>query len=236
MAERPRPWTVLPHGDLAQHDDNLWSAVGAIPDMPMPLERRMVIVRRGDGSLLIHNAMALAEHAMKAIEALGEPRVLVVPNGWHRLDAHAMKQRYPTIRVLCPEAAGEKVREVVAVDGHYDALDRDDALRVEILEGSKWGEGVFVIRSGARVTLLFNDTFMNQPHLPGFSGFVYKLLGCSGPARVHPFCKRTAKRKVLRAHLERLAAIPGLARVVPGHGDVVEQDAADVLAGVARAL
>jgi hypothetical protein len=52
---------------------------------------------------------------------------------------------------------------------------------------------------------------------------------------VHPFIKWMSKKKRLRTHLARLAETPGLARIVPGHGDVIEGDAAGVLkAAVAR--
>jgi len=40
----------------------------------------------------------------------------------------------------------------------------------------------------------------------------------------------------LAAHLERLAATPGLCRLVPSHGDLVEGDAGAVLRQVAARL
>ncbi len=236
MPALPRPWTVLRHGPVVQHEENLFSVVGVIPEMPMPLARRMVVVRRRDGTLLVHNAVALDEAAMRTIEALGEPRTLIVPNAWHRLDAHAFKQRYPRMRVLCPARAIERVRELVEVSGDYDALSPDEAVRVEAVEGGTWGEGVFLVESERGVTLVFNDTFMNQPHMPGFYGFGYRLLGASGSPRVHPFCKWTAKKKPLRAHLERLATTKGLVRIIPGHGELIDEDAAAVLARAAAAV
>jgi hypothetical protein len=43
-------------------------------------------------------------------------------------------------------------------------------------------------------------------------------------------------RAALRAQLERLAAIPGLARIVPTHGAVVDRDPAGTLRRIAAGL
>ena len=53
---------------------------------------------------------------MKEIEAFGTPSVLVVPNGFHRLDAKVFKDRYPAMRVYCPAGDRKKVEQVVKVD------------------------------------------------------------------------------------------------------------------------
>jgi hypothetical protein len=199
--------------------------------MSMPLSRTMTVAKRADGGLVVHSVIALDEPRMRALEAFGEPTIMIVPNGWHRTDAHGWKERYPSMRVYCPPDARAKVAEVVGVDGTLAELPPDDAVRVETLDGFAQ-EGVVIVEGG---TLVFGDTFMNQPHMPGFQGFAYRLVGASGGPRVHPFLKRMADRKALAAHLSRLAETPGLARLVPGHGDIVATDAAQVLGSVAAA-
>jgi hypothetical protein len=42
--------------------------------------------------------------------------------------------------------------------------------------------------------------------------------------------------RALAAHLERLAATPGLVRLVPSHGDVVKHGAPETLRAVAHRL
>ena len=110
----PRPWTVLPHDSIQRHEDNLWTVEGRL-EGSNPLRRRMTLIKRKDGALVIHNGQALEEAAMKEIEAWGEPRYLIVPNGFHRMDAHAYTQRYPKLQVFCPATEDAKVRQVVKV-------------------------------------------------------------------------------------------------------------------------
>lgn len=226
---------------VLRHEDNLWSVCRGIPGLRMPLERRMVVARREDGTLLVHSAVMLTEPEMGALEALGPPALLIVPNGQHRLDAPAYKARYPELTVLCPARVAKKVRAKVAVDGFYDAFHEDPSCSIEDLAGTPdWGaEGVLIVRSGAardRVTLVFGDTIMNQAHMPTFEGTVYRWLGCTGGPRVHSFWRWTGEQRALRAHLEQLAALPGLVRVIPGHGEVIDDDPAGALRAIAATL
>ena len=87
------------------------------------------------------------------------------------------------------------------------------------------------------MTLVFNDVLFNIPSLPGFSGFVLKLMGSTGGpkvTRVGQFLV-VKDKPALRAHLERLA-VPEVRRLVPGHGDLVQEGAPEVLREVAGRL
>jgi hypothetical protein len=232
----PRPWTVLPHDRIQKLEQNLWAVSGALPRGPM--NRRMSMARLGDGALVFHNAVALDDGSMRAIEAFGRPAFLVVPNGFHRLDVHAWKERYPQAAVLCPPAVRARVAQVVTVDGGWELLPRDPALEAVPLDGSRWGEAALLVRSGARASLLFGDTVMNIPHQGGVGGLVLRLVGSSGGPKVTRIARllTVSDARALAAHLERLAATPGLARLVPSHGDLVEGDAGAVLRDVAARL
>ena len=56
----------------------------------------------------IHNAIAVDDRTRAEIEAWGRPRWLLVPNGWHRLDAGAFAARYDDLEVLCPSGSRKK--------------------------------------------------------------------------------------------------------------------------------
>ena len=139
-------WTVLPHSPLRQLEENLWWVEGSLPNMP--LKRVTTIVKMGSGDLVVHSALALDDPTRAAVEALGPLRYLVVPSGYHRLDAKAWKARYPEARVLCPVGSRRRVEQVVSVDGSYADLPADPAVRLIPLEGMP-DEGVMEVKSKA---------------------------------------------------------------------------------------
>jgi hypothetical protein len=212
-------WTALPHGPIEKLEDNLWRVEGTLPKNP-PFKRVMTVARLGDGRLVVHNAICLAESQQAELEALGRPAFLLVPGAKHRLDAEAFKARYPGAVVLCPAGAKKSVEEVVKVDTTEPSFG-DDAVQWHALDGVGGRERVLEVKSAGRVTLVFNDAVMNERPSGGFMGFILGLVGftgdgpkVSGPAKFFVVKDKAA----LRANLEKLAAIPNLSRVVVSHG------------------
>lgn len=211
-------WKVLDHGPIERLADNLWWVSGAVPKMS--LRRNMVIARRADGSLVIHNAIALRDEQQRELEALGEPALLLVPNGWHRLDAPAYKQRYPQLRVFAPSGSRKKVEEAIALDGTYDEFPADAAVRVEALAGVKGTEGAMVVTSSDGVTVVVNDAVFNMDKRTDFFGKLFTTLLASAPG---PRVSRLMKWMVIddkaafRANLERYADLPDLQRFIVAH-------------------
>lgn len=225
MAKCFTTWTVLPHEPITKHSENLWSVSG---NMPRGNQRRMTVARRSDGKLVIHNPIALDDAEMKELEAFGKPAFLVVPNGFHRMDSQIYKQRYPEIAVLCPQGARKKIAEVVAVSGHMDEMPKDSNVEMFHLRGMKEREGALRVRSNGTSALVFNDTLLNVKQQGGVAGF---FMGPTGTLSIPRFTRwmLMANRGELKAHLQELAASPGLSHVVPGHGDVIEGDARGAL-------
>jgi hypothetical protein len=235
MAKAFDTWNVLPHGPVTELAENLRAVEGALPGMP--LKRRMTVAMLSDGRLVIHNPIALEESEMAKLDAWGKPAYLVVPNGYHRLDSANFKRRYPDAKVVCPRGAKKKVEEVVPVDLGYDEVPADAAVSFEQLAGVNDAEGVLSVRSPDGVTLVFNDVLFNVPSLPGFTGFLMTLMGSTGGPKVTLVGRLLVvkDKPALRAHLERLA-VPEVRRLIPGHGDVVQERAAEVLREVAGRL
>jgi hypothetical protein len=209
---------------IEQLAENLWRHEDSIPGMP--LKRVMTIARVSDGGLVIHNGITLNDHAQ--LELLGPPRYLVVPNGWHRLDAAAYKAKYPGIKVLAPAGGRKKVEQKVPVDLTFDEFPADDVVKFEMLDGVKGQEGVMHVRSADGLTLVFTDAIFNLPgRFPGLWGVVYHEIMGSKPG---PRVTRVAKlmlvkdKKAYRAHLERLAALPDIKRVIVAHGAVGDRE------------
>src|SRR3569623_764868 len=93
MAKAHTTWRVLPHGPIEKLSDRVWRVEGDVPGMP--LKRVMTIALCADGGLDIHNAIALNDAGMAQLEQWGPVRVIVVPNGYHRLDAEVFAARFP---------------------------------------------------------------------------------------------------------------------------------------------
>src|SRR5262245_60469197 len=128
---KTRPWTAAPHRSLEPLADGLWHVEAEM--LGPPFTRRMVVARMGRGDLAVPSAVACDEPTMAQIESLGPVAYLIVPSGFHRMDAPAYAARYPKAKVLAMPAAAPRVREVVRVDGGPELLPADRALRWEPL-------------------------------------------------------------------------------------------------------
>lgn len=231
------PWPVPPHRPIERLSENLWRVEGDVPGMG--LKRVMSIIKRGDGRLVVHNAIALEPAAMAEIDAFGEVGFLIVPNGYHRIDAPRFAQRYPNAKVLCPPGATKSVAKKVRVDGSYESLPSDPNVRYATLAGMGDLEGHVVVKSESGNTVIFNDAVFNMPHRGGFEGMVFKHVTQSTGG---PKITRVARFFLLKdgpafaAELRRLADTPELRRVIVSHHEMITDAPADTLREVAQTL
>lgn len=208
-------WTSSPHGPLTRLAPRVWQAVGELKSPPIP--RAMTVWTMDDGGLWIHSAVNLALESMRALEHVGAPKVLVVPNGYHRMDAAAWKARYPDLRVVGPEAARAKVEEVVPMD----APDTDvPGVVVHEVPGIKPTEHVYEIDTGEGKGLVFCDAIFNLEHRPGFGGFLLKVMGSSGFFGMSRIGRIALLQdtKAFKGWLERQAARDDVTLVTMAHG------------------
>jgi hypothetical protein len=237
MARANENWKVLPHGSLDKLDDRVWRVEGRLENMP--LKRVMTVARCGDDRLVIHNGIGLASDVIGAIEAWGEPAFLVVPNGYHRLDAPAYKRRFPAIRVLCPAGARKRVEKVVPVDGDYRSFPVDPQVSLFHLDGLSEAEGAMMVRGSSGATLVLNDAVFNMPAARGVQGLVFNhLTQSTGGPRVSRLFRLFVirDRRAFAAHLERLADTPDLVRVIVSHHRVISERPAETLREVAATV
>jgi hypothetical protein len=230
-------WRVLPHRPLEQLSERVWRLEGDLGSAPM--KRVMTIAKRSDGGLVVHNAIAADAATMTAILALGEVRAIVVPSGFHRLDAGVFHARFPSSQVICPPAARRAVEDVVPVSATYDGTPSDPNVRFETLDGTKGREGAMIVHDAGGTTVVLNDLVFNMPHVPGVQGFVLRhLTGSTGGIRITRIARLflIAHKPAVREHLERLAAIPDLRRVIVSHHEVIDREPGRALAAVAATL
>jgi hypothetical protein len=233
MAKSPRPWTVVPHGPIEKLDDNLWTVEGDVPGLP--IKRRMSIIKRSDGTLVFVNAMPLNDAALAEVTAWGKPAFLVVGHDQHAIDAVPFAQKLG-LKIYGPKANEAKLRARLDLAGTLEDLPPDPNVTFESLAGTKSGEPVGIVRSGGRVSLLFIDAVQATPSdkLP----FPLRLLGFGNGPKVVPLFKMlfTRDKSALRGHLERLADLPGVERIVPCHGTITSTNGAGALKRVAAAI
>jgi hypothetical protein len=223
MPKAHSDFQVLPHGPIVHLTENLWWVQGSLPNMS--LKRVMSVVRLEGASspLVIHNAIALEASAMRELEAWGTPEYLLVPNGYHRLDAPAYKQRYPNLKVFAPPGSRAKVSEVLPVDGSY--LDFPDVPNLELraLPGVAEAEGALLVRSQDGRSVILNDVVFNMDRPRDLPGLVITTLFGSAPGpRVSRLAKLTLikDRVALKSELLSLAALPDLQRLIVAHEKV----------------
>lgn len=222
-------WTVLPHKPIEKLGDNLWRVQGQMGRV----QRQMAVAKLEDGRLLIHNAMALEEPAMKELEAFGEPAVMFVPNAYHRQDAAIWKQRYPKLKVIAPVAGRKRIAKIVPVDGVIDEAPSDDTVRLRPLPGAPH-EGVLEVTTGGALTAIYCDAILNVPKIGGLAGM---FLSPTGQVSVPRFARLmiVKDRKAFLADVEAVAA-RGVHRVMFAHGKPVTENAPGELRRVIEQL
>ena len=228
----PVPGRVLP-----PVVDRVWRVEAAVPGRPK-LRRAMVVVADDRGRLLIHSAVALDDEGHEALQALGRPAVLVVPNGHHRLDAPHYLERYPDLEVYCPKLARRRVQRVVPVTGTYEDYSAAHGITLRYLPGVIAHEGVLEHRGPDGLVLAFTDLLVDIPHQGGAFGLLYRAAIGTGVARVHRLYGSliVRDRKALRRRLIEYAGDPTLSAVLLAHGPPVTHGAAEYLREIADRL
>ena len=237
MANKPpRAWTVEQHSELKKIDDNLWGVESYVPGARIP--RRMCIIKRSDGSLLFFHAIPVDEQILAQIRALGRPEYLVVGHDQHMMDAHAFQEKLG-LKVYAPKEVEAKAHARAALTGTLESIPSDSSMDIMSVPGTKHGETAIALRSGTdkHVNLLISDVLQNT-HKEDTALF-FRLLGFSSdsPKVVPAFRMLFIKDKsTVKGALMKWAELPNLKRLVPFHGRIVENGAADAIRAAASKL
>src|SRR5262245_9365719 len=174
---------LYPHGPIDFLDDGLFVVEGRWKRSPF--ERKMTVFLLASGEVALHSAIALDEAGMAALEALGRPSWILVPNSVHYSDAGWYADRYPSARVLVPAAARVKLFEKVRrIDGSVDD-DWPEAYHGELaaipLLGTRNGEVAFV-HAPSRTLVLTDAAFHYRGRdLPWLARGFMRLNRADGP-------------------------------------------------------
>ena len=228
---------IFPHGNLEPLASNLWLVRGS---MPFPLRRNMIVYRLPDGTLVLYSVVAMNEEGMKALEALGRPAVMVIPNRGHLMDAAFYTKRYPDLKVACPPQGKKKALERCGrVDGTPEDLLKPLGIKVHPVHGVRNGELALELDIPGGKALITNDVIGGRDPEAGKS-FLLRLTG--PPAGVRLGVARIVRwvmvhNKVdLRSWLHLMAENPALKLITASHAAPVDSDCAEALRDAATTV
>jgi hypothetical protein len=235
MAKLNDEWIVGHHGPLHEIEPGLLTVVGEIA-MPLTrFPRRMTVVALDRGRTAIYSPIPLREPDMRRIEGLGDPTYLIVPNPAHRLDIRAFHNRYPKAKIVTAPGAKTAVSE--AVKPVQVGANLGKAAKLIVVPGTADRELAMLV-GGKSLSLVTNDIIGNVQSPRGAGGWLINRLLRFGPK---PHVPRDVRglliedKAALAAQLQEWAEIEGLARLLPSHGQIID-DPAPVLRRLAAEL
>jgi hypothetical protein len=236
MAKPPRPWIVTRHDRVEKLEDNLWAVQGDVPGIPF--KRRMFIIKRSDGTLMFFGmAIPLEDQLLAEVTAWGRPSILVVTHDQHMIDARPFAEKLG-LKVYGPRPCEAKMRARAEIAGMLEDVPPDPNVQVMPVAGAKTGEPAVIVKSdgGRRVSLLVSDVLQNNPKRA--IGLLPRIMGFGGGPKVVPVFKMMflKDKAALKRQLTQWAEMPGLARLVPCHGDAVTSGAAEAIRAAAAAM
>ena len=226
MAKLHDEWIVRHHGPLHEVEPGLLTVVGEIA-MPLTrFPRRMTVAALDHGRTALYSPIPLREPDMRRIEGLGDPTYLIVPNPAHRLDIRAFQKRYPKAKVVAARGAKTAVSE--AVKPIQVGANLGKAAKLIVVPGTANRELAMLV-SGKSLSLVTNDIIGNVESPRGVGGWLINRLLRFGPKPHVPRDVRgalVADKAALAAQLLEWAELDGLARILPSHGQIIDDPAA----------
>jgi hypothetical protein len=148
------------HSPIEELAPNLWHVTGLFPNESM-VPREMIIYKLPDSNLLIHSAIALDEPTMTQLESLGKPKIMIIPNPIHKLDARVYKQRYPDLIVVSPAVVKPYAEQVVTVDAIAEEILPQYGIKCHQPAGINPQELVYELPLTTGKALIFTDILFN---------------------------------------------------------------------------
>jgi hypothetical protein len=211
----------------------IWLASYPVRVAGAAFEARTTLIRRGDGSLVVHSPGPLDDAACEAIASLGPVGTIIAPGNFHHLHVAACQRAFPGAETwICP---GVERRQPAL---RYDRVLGDEApasvtadLDQVLVRGGRVMCEVAMLHRPTR-TLLLVDVLENLTNAtPGVNWLVrasFKAFGMwNNPTPAPEYRFAWKDRQAACKSLERILAWD-FERIVISHGDLIEHNAKDV--------
>ena len=225
---------------MRQIGDDIWVHEDSMKMLGNKLGLRMTIVRLKDGRLWVHSPTAISPSLQQEINALGSVRYLVAANNHHSKWLQDWIDAYPDAEVYVSAGIPRKVPL-----SNYHILQRG---MENVWQGDlEWqtmpsvpvlNETVFFHSRSS--SLIVTDLVQNYPENPnktGFAGamtkYVFEPIGFKDCC-VHPLLKMsfTIKDKTAFSRFVQSVQDWEFDKIVVTHGDIIENEAKAVFAGL----
>ncbi|HEX4532858.1 MAG TPA: hypothetical protein VH000_01395, partial [Rhizomicrobium sp.] len=115
----------------------------------------------------------------------------------------------------------------------------DPRVQFFTVPGTKRDEAALTVSIAGGTTLILNDILANVRNAEGLNGVVARLFGFAGQAPQIPLPEKIAiidDKPALARQFRQWADEPALKRIIVSHGDIIDDNPAQVLRDVARTL
>lgn len=209
---------------LWQATDDLWMSGG----MHFPI--RMMVIQLSTGELALHSPIPLSDALAEELAQLGPVKYLIAPNKLHHLYLGDAMARYPEAEVFAAPGLAQKRPDLQLSQGEPRAPQAwQGELEPIFLRGVPWiNETVFFHRPTG--TLLVTDLFFHIQESQGWvAPLVLRMVGAwKKPAQSLLWRLACKDKEALAQDLQRVLCLP-IQRVIPAHGQPLEEDAAQQL-------
>ena len=185
---------------------------------------RMTLLRRADGSLLVHSPVVLDQVLRGQIDELGEVSAVVAPNLWHHLFFEDFVACYPAASACVAPGLGEKIPGLAAYPS-IDAVDWLPDFDVHMVQGLPiLNESAWFHR--ATGTLVLTDMlFCFGPENTWFTRLFARAQGMYQKLGFSRSMKLTIQDRAALAESVRVVAHWDIQRIVLAHDQLIESDA-----------
>jgi hypothetical protein len=195
------------------------------------LRSRTTIVKMRDGKLLVHSPGETTAEACRELDALGEVAWIVVPNKFHHLETPALKEKYPSAKVVGPASALARNPAVVL---DYELPDPEvrsqlTEFRLLPLAGVPFLDETLFFHEPSQ-TLIAADLLMCGSPKDHFTWrWASRIYSQYGKYKLPPDVRsRTKPSEELKSSLGELRKLP-IQRILVAHSDAIQEQPLETL-------